>query len=63
MNKCICISEEDIINSRQIYTQECPLCTLSINVITQRDDFPEYEAQVYVQCQCGNYIEFILPVN
>jgi HKD family nuclease len=47
----------------QKYSEECPLCTMSINVITQRDNFPEYETDVYVKCQCGNYVHFILPVN
>ena len=47
----------------QKYSEKCPLCTMLVDVITQRDNYPEYETDVYVQCHCGNYVHFILPVN
>ena len=45
------------------YNQICDFCGMTTTILTQRDNQPEYEAEVYVQCQCGNYIEFNLPVN
>jgi len=44
------------------YKQECECGKVHI-VLTQRPDFPEYETEVYILCDCGKYIEFILPVN
>ena len=48
---------------RYRYTQQCKYCGAAITVLTQQDDEPEYRTQVYVQCQCGDYVEFNLPVN
>jgi C4-type Zn-finger protein len=48
---------------RHEYTQICPICTMEMKILTQHHNLPEYETEVYVQCQCGNYLEFILPVN
>lgn len=48
--------------NRTIYTNNC-LCGNLFEVRTQRDNFPEYETAVYVKCDCGEYVEFILPVN
>lgn len=48
---------------RNEYSQECDVCGMTSNILTQRDNFPEYETEIYVLCRCGNYIEFILPVN
>lgn len=48
---------------REEYSQECPLCTMKMTVLTQHDCFSEYQTEVYVQCQCGTYLQFILPVN
>lgn len=45
------------------YEQECPTCLMTMTVLTQRGNSPEYETEIYVQCSCGEYIEFILPVN
>lgn len=45
------------------YSQVCPCCSLSHLICTQNNDFPEYETEIYLQCQCGEFIEFILPVN
>lgn len=45
------------------YRQTCPVCDLETLVLSQKDDFPEYQTEVYVQCVCGEFLEFILPVN
>jgi hypothetical protein len=45
------------------YEQECSCCGLKKQVLTQRDDHPEYYTYVYLRCQCGEYIQFELPVN
>lgn len=58
-----CINEKDIIEHREIYEQKCPLCKMKMSVITQKDHYPEYHTNVYIQCHCGNYVLFILPVN
>lgn len=48
---------------RYAYIQTCTCCGLKQTILTQRDNFPEYEPEIYLQCQCGEYIEFIFPVN
>lgn len=48
---------------RYLYKEECNLCGLIQKILTQEDSFPEYYTKVYLQCQCGNFIEFVLPVN
>ena len=45
------------------YTCTCSFCGLIQEILTQRHNFPEYETEIYLSCQCGEYIEFILPVN
>ena len=55
---------EDIcISNRVEYTKTCECCHLEQKILTQRDEFQEYHTEIYLECQCGNYIEFILPVN
>ncbi len=55
---------EDIpIYRRAEYIKTCDLCGLNQMILAQRDNSPEYEYEIYLHCQCGNYIEFILPVN
>jgi len=44
------------------YTQECT-CGKKHQILTQRDDYPEYETDIYVLCTCGEYVPFELPVN
>lgn len=46
----------------QTYKNECS-CGNRIEVSTQRDCGPEYQTEIYVKCQCGGSVEFILPVN
>jgi hypothetical protein len=48
---------------RNPYTQTCSCCGLDQTILTQHSDYPEYETEIYLICQCGEYIEFILPVN
>jgi len=48
---------------RYEYEEECPCCGLTQQLLTQKDDFPEYYTYVYLRCQCGEYIQFELPVN
>ncbi len=48
---------------RYEYTKECPCCSLVVTILTQRDYRPEYYTGVYVLCGCGEYVEFVLPVN
>lgn len=48
---------------RYSYKKECPCCGLGQEILTQRYNDPEYETDIYLLCQCGEYIEFILPVN
>jgi len=45
------------------YTKECPCCGLKQEILTQQDDRPEYYKEIYLKCQCGEFIEFVLPVN
>lgn len=45
------------------YTQRCPTCTMEMLILTQNADCQEYDTEIYVQCQCGEFLEFILPVN
>lgn len=54
---------EDIsIGRRTEYRKTCPICMIETLILSQRDDFAEYETDIYVEC-CGDYLEFILPVN
>lgn len=49
--------------SRNPYVQECSNCGVKQTILTQRDNGCEYATDIYLQCQCGDYILFILPVN
>jgi len=42
--------------------KECDYCGSIIEVLTQRGQ-SEYKTDVYVLCQCGEYVHFILPAN
>jgi hypothetical protein len=48
---------------RSEYHKTCECCGLDQLILTQKDNFPEYETEIYLQCQCGEFIEFTLPVN
>ena len=47
----------------QTYKAKCNKCEKEIEVITQKDNYPEYYTDVYVRCQCGGTARFVLPVN
>lgn len=49
--------------NRNEYIQICGCCDIPQKILAQDDNKPEYYTEIYLQCQCGNYIEFILPVN
>ena len=44
------------------YNSQCT-CGACYEILTQRDSYPEYETEIYLLCECGEYVEFILPVN
>ncbi len=45
------------------YTKVCTCCLKENTLLSQNDDLPEYYAEVFLKCVCGEYIEFDLPVN
>lgn len=54
---------DEIVSSYQYeYFSDCS-CGKKYKVLTQKDNFPEYHTEIYLQCDCGKYVEFILPVN
>jgi hypothetical protein len=54
---------DDIPKDKVEYIQECPCCYMTTLVLANKWNSPEYETDVYVQCQCGEFLEFVLPVN
>lgn len=44
------------------YAQICN-CGKTIELLTQKDNHPEYYTNVFVLCDCGEYVLFQLPVN
>lgn len=50
-------------SDRYSYVKKCPCCELDQVVFTQQDSYPEYYTNIYLRCQCGEYIHFELPVN
>jgi hypothetical protein len=58
------MDKEEIIECKRYeYEKTCEICGLIQTILTQEDSFPEYHTRIYLMCQCGNYIEFTLPVN
>jgi hypothetical protein len=47
----------------QVYIETCRKCGNVHHVITQKDNYPEYHADVHVICDCGKRVHFRLPVN
>lgn len=45
------------------YKDECDCCGGTIIVLSQAQHNPEYDTVIYIRCDCGEYNEFILPVN
>lgn len=51
-------------SSRTEYKQECPLCFCEMVILSEQPDSHfAHEIDIYVQCQCGEFLKFILPVN
>lgn len=48
---------------REAYIQECACCGSKQKILTQKDSFPEYYTEIYLECVCGEYLLFELPVN
>ncbi len=45
------------------YIKECSCCGIKQTILTQDSSSNEYYTEIYLQCQCGEFIEFKLPVN
>jgi hypothetical protein len=50
-------------HSQTEYFQICECCGLTQLILIQSDNFCEYETEIYLQCQCGEFVPFVLPVN
>ena len=46
----------------QTYKRTC-LCGKTHEVSTQKDRHPEYKTEIYIRCECGESVRFVLPVN
>jgi len=47
----------------QTYKQKCKKCGKEYEVSTQKDRDPEYYTDIYIKCDCGESVQFTLPVN
>ena len=45
------------------YKKTCDGCGKEHSVFTQAENCPEYYTDVALQCDCGEYVMFNLPVN
>ncbi len=45
------------------YKETCSGCDKIYTIYTQDDDEPEYYTNIYLECSCGHYVDFSLPVN
>jgi hypothetical protein len=48
---------------RYEYQNECDVCGLTQTILSSHNNGPEYEHDVYLKCQCGNFLHFVFPVN
>lgn len=55
--------EEITQGYRHEYLKVCSCCGLEQKILTQDNHLPEYETEIYLVCVCGEFIEFVLPVN
>ncbi len=53
---------EEVEKWNHKYKEPCD-CGRINTLYTQEDDKPEYYTDVYLECICGNFIHFRLPVN
>lgn len=54
---------EATYDGRAQYTEKCTKCDRVQSVRTQEDNCPEYYTGVFVECPCGEWVKFSLPVN
>jgi hypothetical protein len=47
----------------QTYKETCENCGEGIQISAQRDKASEYSTVIYVKCECGTSVQFVLPVN
>jgi len=47
----------------ETFKETCEYCSREIEVSTQKDHSPEFYTKIHVKCECGNSVEFNLPVN
>ena len=57
------LEEFESMWSRHGYSETCKNCGKESRVYTQEDRNPEYYTAVYIECTCGEYLKFELPVN
>lgn len=48
---------------RHSYVMKCSCCEAEQKILTQEDKDPEYHTKIYLECTCGEFIKFVLPVN
>lgn len=46
-----------------LYKEKCDKCDKEHELKTQKDNYPEYYTDVYLKCDCGDFVLFSLPVN
>lgn len=49
--------------NQHVYQENCDVCSQIINISTKKNDDAEFYTNVYVQCDCGNWIEFEVSIN
>lgn len=47
---------------RHEYHVKC-ICGKIFTALTKISNDPEYETEIFIKCDCGEYVEFNLPVN
>lgn len=47
----------------QVYSGKCDCCGKTTEISTQKDKSPETYTEVFVKCDCGWSVWFVLPVN
>lgn len=48
---------------RDEYHADCDVCGMKTTFLSSYNDTPEYEHDLWIQCSCGNYIHFVIPIN
>lgn len=46
-----------------VFEQECQKCGFNHKLFAEEDNDPEYYVTIWTVCQCGDEIEWIIPVN